>query len=31
VDGEARVTFSPSSPDDRPSVEEIIQAARSLV
>jgi len=31
VAGEARVTFRPSSPDDRPGVEEIIQAARSLV
>ena len=30
VDGVARVTFRPSSPDDRPDVDELVEAARSL-
>ena len=30
VGGVARVTFRPSSPDDRPSADELLAAARSL-
>ena len=30
VGGVARVTFRPSSPDDRPDVDELVEAARSL-
>ena len=30
VDGVARVTFRPASPDDRPSADELLAAARSL-
>ncbi len=30
VAGVARVTFRPASPDDRPEVDEIVAAARSL-
>jgi hypothetical protein len=30
VDGVARLTFRPSSPDDRPTVEELLAGARSL-
>lgn len=30
VDGVAVMTFRPASPDDRPAVEELVSAARSL-
>ena len=31
VEGVARVTFRPSSPDDRPSVDDLVESARSFV
>ncbi len=31
VDGTARLTFRPCSPDDRPPVDELLSAARSLL